>query len=238
MTIAKRKHIALITSFRFIEYRGGAEKVLCDLANALSQKDYDITIIYSEQRNDGVPAYFINSKVRTINAWSKLPFHFIWTNPIRNIRSFTINKTRRRLKRQLLEAKWKSKSIEKTIRYLHKIDAFICFDATSTKILLGDLQVSQPVITMIHTNPSNFFSQPNFEENSKFIEKSAAIQILLPIFEPPPSKDIPEGYVCLHSKLRPKTKPTGQPTKPHHLHCSTIKRTKASSALTGSLQSH
>ena len=45
-----KKHIVLLTTWRVISSVGGTEKVLCDMANALSERNYNVTIIYFEQK--------------------------------------------------------------------------------------------------------------------------------------------------------------------------------------------
>ena len=48
-----KKHIVLLTTWRTILSVGGTEKVLCDMANALTERSYNITIICSEEKKGG-----------------------------------------------------------------------------------------------------------------------------------------------------------------------------------------
>ena len=47
-----KKHIVLLTTWRTISSLGGTEKVLCDMANALTERNYNVTIICSEEKKD------------------------------------------------------------------------------------------------------------------------------------------------------------------------------------------
>ena len=51
-----KKHIVLINTWRTISSVGGTEKVLCDMANALTEHSYNVTIICFETKK-GQPAF-------------------------------------------------------------------------------------------------------------------------------------------------------------------------------------
>lgn len=67
-----KKHIVLLTTWRTILSVGGTEKVLCDMANALTERSYNITIICSEEKK-GRPGFPLNKEVNFINIFDKFP---------------------------------------------------------------------------------------------------------------------------------------------------------------------
>ena len=67
-----KKHIVLLTTWRVISSVGGTEKVLCDMANALSERNYNVTIIYFEQKQ-GKLGFPLNKSVTLINVLNIFP---------------------------------------------------------------------------------------------------------------------------------------------------------------------
>ena len=78
-----KKHIVLLTTWRVISSVGGTEKVLCDMANALSERNYNVTIIYFEQKQ-GKPGFPLNKSVTLINVLNIFPSKSVSLNFFEN----------------------------------------------------------------------------------------------------------------------------------------------------------
>lgn len=59
--------ILLVDLWRIIKYKGGAEKVFFDMANTMSRRGHNVTAL-GLQDAEGKPSFYVDSKVRFVNA--------------------------------------------------------------------------------------------------------------------------------------------------------------------------
>jgi len=90
-----KKHIVLINTWRTISSVGGTEKVLCDMANALTEHSYNVTIICFETKK-GQPAFPLNKEVRFINVFDKFPLKSIKLTAYEKLKCFSLSKIKRK----------------------------------------------------------------------------------------------------------------------------------------------
>lgn len=69
------KKIILFNTLRQINQFGGMERVMCDLANYLDSKGFDVIIIHCDENNNE-PAYKVNSKIAVINVFARKKYIF------------------------------------------------------------------------------------------------------------------------------------------------------------------
>lgn len=181
MSIHNKLHIALVTSSKLINYRGGAEHVMCNMANALTNRGFTVSILCCENKS-GVPAYNLNDKVQLINSYHKYPFRFLYTPFIRNIRSLHPNKKNRSINRSKIIEQGKARAFLHSIKNIPKIDLFIAYDSLAAHLLKSYLHVPEPIIVMLHSTPSFLMEKPGATEHLASMNACQGIQVLLPCF--------------------------------------------------------
>lgn len=62
-------------------------------------------------------------------------------------------------------------------------DIVISFSQMATYMLMADLQLKAPVITMLHSNPEAYFKRLEFNLFKPYLERCAAIQVLMPEYK-------------------------------------------------------
>lgn len=65
--------IVLSTVHRFNNRAGGTEKVICEMANALTIMGHDLTILYCDEHS-GEPFFPLNKNVTLANTFIGIPF--------------------------------------------------------------------------------------------------------------------------------------------------------------------
>ena len=149
------------------------------MANALSERGYKVRIVCCDEE-EGVPDFPLNPNVSFENygtvpvPWTVLPF-------VRKIRALNIHQKKRKLNRSRLFSAWQAEKIRSAITK-QKTDIYICFQASSTYILSEIFKVSEPIVTMFHGHPRAYTDGPSFAIHRQSVEKSAALQVLLPEF--------------------------------------------------------
>ncbi len=169
------KHIVLLNIWPVIESSGGAEKVFCDLANALSSMHFKVTAICCDKKK-GRPYFFLSENVNLINIGPQTPFYY--RNNLINLLSISPSRRQRHLNRASLASRLVSKALAPVLGELNA-DIYISFQDQSTYILKQLIGTDKPVITMFHNPPSHYMEKPEFELFRESVERSAAVQVLM-----------------------------------------------------------
>ncbi len=172
------KHIVLLNIWPVIESSGGAEKVFCDLANALSSMHFKVTAICCDKKK-GRPYFFLSENVNLINIGPQTPFYY--RNNLINLLSISPSRRQRHLNRASLASRLVSKALAPVLEELNA-DIYISFQDQSTYILKQLIGTDKPIITMFHNPPSHYMEKPEFELFRESVEKSAAVQVLMKSF--------------------------------------------------------
>ena len=173
-------HVALITSHRLVGMVGGAERVLCDMANALIDRKYDVTIFCCDEKK-GAPFFELNCHVAFVNVFNGVPFFS--RQFFRNLRSFSFDKVEKYSKRKKIECHWKAKAFDNVLKKIDRpIDLFIAFDFESTYILRNLISLPTPVITMSHGTPSQGITTEKYALLNDAVNQCNALQVLMPEF--------------------------------------------------------
>lgn len=171
---------------KFIEMSGGIERVCCNMANALAERGYEVSVIYCYGRA-GKPFYPLNSSVKLYNLMAQHPEK--WKKPalgqcisgkdklIRElIRAFNPNKARDW--NENIKGKMIREEIRHTVQNIQP-DVIVSFRYETSNYLIHSAHIQVPIITMFHMDPA--FIMPRMPKGElQAIEKSAAAQVLLP----------------------------------------------------------
>lgn len=170
--------IALITMHRLYGIVGGAERVLCDMANALVNKGYIVTILCCEEKG-GRPFYELNRGIEVKNFFNGIPFFS--RQILRNLRSFDFDRKKKYTKRKKIECQWKAKSLKELVD-LDDFDLFIAFDFESAYVLKDLLKEESPIIVMSHAEPSAGITSQKYDILNNAVNRCAVLQVLMPQF--------------------------------------------------------
>ena len=179
MHLRYKAHIVLLDLDRVIDARGGTEKVFCNMANALVERGYKLTAICCEEKQ-GRPAFDLSPSVQFINAYDSSLISWMYNKPWCTFFNFSWSKRQRFANRLTSKFKRFCPSIQKVIQSIQPIDVFITSQLESTFILKDCLGLATPVITMFHFAPEMYSNHRNFSVFKNSLEKSAAVQVLMP----------------------------------------------------------
>lgn len=178
----KSMKVMLADFHKFIGYSGGIENVFAKMASALSERNYDVVAVFADEKREGEPFFTVPESVKLLNLYhlpgEKAVKPSGLTKALREvIRPFSRAAARNRNYRLLYQAKAQlSRLLEK-----EKPDVIVSFREPTGRLLLDGVGTKIPVISMLHNDPDEIFRGSPAEER-KALEKSAAIQVLLPSF--------------------------------------------------------
>lgn len=174
--------VMLADFHKFIGYSGGIENVFAKMASALSERNYDVIAVFADEKREGEPFFTVPKSVKLLNLYhlpgEKAVKPSGLTKALREvIRPFSRAAARDQNYRLLYQAKAQlSRLLEK-----EKPDVIVSFREPTGRLLLDGVGTKIPVISMLHNDPDEIFRGSPAEER-KALEKSAAIQVLLPSF--------------------------------------------------------
>lgn len=172
--------IALVTVGRFLESKGGAEKVLCNMANEFVKRGHEVGVFCCDKKT-GKPGYELSEKVGICNIYSS-SLKMKWLSIYRELSClFVFDKDKKKLIRAEKNIEIKSPLLKKEIGKFAP-DVIVTFQIESTRMLDSPEISKIPVVTMLHANPSLFFNSNCFPLYKKSVEKSSCVQVLMPEF--------------------------------------------------------
>ena len=131
---AHRLHVVLIDVWRVVNAKGGAEKVFCDMANALASQGFEVSAICFDE-NKGQPGYPLDSSVRFINAHNDSSDSFFDKKFVEKMRAWSFNNTQRKINRFILKTRKYQEGIQRVLGRLKKVDIFISYQCETTFVL-------------------------------------------------------------------------------------------------------
>lgn len=168
--------IVLLDFWNVVESTGGTEKVLCNMANELIERNYDVSIICND-KNIGNTFFPLNSKVRFINIFEKYK--------IKNMLFLKIEREIKRCLNILDKEQYRIKFKHyNAIIYLSKIlnsikpDLIVTYDPDSLVVLKKFIKNNIPTIAMLHMNAEFFFNNNSSQDLISSFNKVNYIQIL------------------------------------------------------------
>ena len=188
--------ILLANMAKMVEDTGGLAKVTSAFANEMQRRQHTVSLVYSDVRkgdfyyplNPGIPAYdlchFKGQSIR-FPRYLKLKRELLRMFSKRKARTVNNDFAERFLLQNLKQV------VEEV-----KPDVIVAFQPAAGKLLLCDLELSIPVISMSHGDPEDYFHiYPEKEIPS--LEKSAVCQVLLPSFAQHIHNHLPEAKTAV-----------------------------------------
>ena len=177
----RRLHVVLIDIWRVVNAKGGAEKVFCDMANALARRGFDVSAICFDE-NKGLPGYPLDETVRFINAHDGVNHSLFDGKFAIKVRSWSPSKNQRKINRFLLTYRKHQEGIGRALERLKDVDIFISFQLQTTFVLRRLLDVKTPIVTMLHGNPGFYCNSTLFPFLKNSLEELSVVQVLRPEF--------------------------------------------------------
>ena len=192
--------VLLVNSWHTIGSKGGAEKIFCELSNALAERGHDVVMVCFDKQK-GYPSYALDQKVRFINA-GLYPVRLQNKKILRNILSFSFSSARRRNKRAVLYANAFKEQFLNAVKD-RRFDIAISFQPHTTFSLKGILEKDIPIVTMSHNRTDVTFPTNLATVVLNAVEQSAAIQVLRPEFKKEVLEKIPHANVIVIPNVVP-----------------------------------
>lgn len=171
-------NVLLLNIGRFENAKAGTERVLCNMANALSDKGYEVVIVNTFQKTGDSP-FPLKESVKVVNAGAGECAKLSVIQRIR--RSFILGaKDRHKYDANILDKVF-AKFIGPVIAD-NKPDIIICYQVEGTRILKNLVFPNAPIITMFHFNPEYIFDNnfdKSMDETLSALAKSDRVQVLL-----------------------------------------------------------
>lgn len=174
--------IMLANFTKMVDDSGGMAKVTCSFANEMLKRGHEVTLVFSDEK-DGKFFYPIEDKVicydlRKQNGQRvKFP---LWLKAKRELLRAFSTISARTINNDFAEL-YLAKELKKLLEKI-KPDTIVSFQPAASKLLLCDLEIDIPVITMSHGDPEDYFKFYPQKEIPALV-KSVSCQVLLPSFE-------------------------------------------------------
>ena len=211
-------NLLLVNLHKFVGYSGGIEHVLSRMAQAMKDRGYDVSVAMADER-EGAPFYPVPDGVDFYNIFhmdGMAPVHTGAADKILReaTRLFSKEGARNRNYKILRKAE---KGMERVLE-LAKPDVIVSFREPTGRLLLEGLHTDIPVISMLHNDPDEIFLHSPAAEK-KALERSAAIQVLMPSFIQKAEKYLDYGhFVYIPNAVNvPKVHSSAGEEKDHHL---------------------
>lgn len=173
--------VLLLNVGRVVEAKGGAEKVFCEMANALSERGMDVHAVCCEEK-EGLPGYPLDRRVNFVNA-GLVPFPWWLDDAVIRFRAlFTSGRKMRRSMRSRLVCLKQSRQLQGLIASINP-DVIVAFQPESAYICRELLQLRTPVITVFHNSAEHFLAAPEFDVFRRSVEQSSALVVLMPEYK-------------------------------------------------------
>lgn len=173
--------VLLFNLAKMVGDSGGLAKVACDFANAMLKFNHEVFLIYSDDKK-GDFFFPIDKAVKIYDLRHfrgeniKFPLSF----KIRREFLRKINIRRARAVNDDFAKKYLLKNLSLLLNEI-SADVIVAFQPAASKLLLCDLNVIAPVVTMSHGDPEDYFhTYP--EEELPALSKSTVCQVLTPQF--------------------------------------------------------
>ena len=173
--------ILLANLTKMVDDTGGLAKVTCSFANAMLKYGHEVFLVYSDER-EGNFFFKIDDKVHIydLRHFNGQSINFPLALKLKREIFRVVDDRRARTVNDDFAEKYLKENLMAIIDEV-KPEVIIAFQPASSKLLLCDLNVNIPVITMSHGDPEDYFHTYPLKELPA-LEKSAVCQVLLPSF--------------------------------------------------------
>lgn len=162
--------IILTYTWGIVNSKGGTEKVLCNMANAMTERGHEVYILCYEDK-DGLPFFILNENVKFKNMFRK---NLAIGVKIKNI--FTINSKKRKLNRKINALKFMGEQFTEEIKYINP-DVIVAFTREACYALEETLHKNIPIVFMYHFDADTILNDSFYYDA---IANADCIQVLMP----------------------------------------------------------
>lgn len=173
--------IVLVDNWTVVDAKGGTEKVLCNMANAMTERGHEVHILCYEDKV-GMPFFKLDDKVKFKNMFKKMSIGL-------KIRNCFVNSKEKRRSNRLI---FMGKRFVEEIKHI-KPDVVVAFTRDVCYALAATLHKDIPVVFMYHFDADSILDD-NFYHNA--ISNVDCIQVLMPSdIEKTKKYIIPQGEI-------------------------------------------
>lgn len=166
---------------KMVNDTGGLAKVTCAFSNEMYRREHEINVVYSDVQT-GDFYYSLQKEIPCfdIRHFQGKKISYPWYLKIKRELLRPFNKRKARTVNTDFAQKYLLENLQKVLE-ITTPDIIVAFQSATSKMLLCDLKITIPVITMSHGDPEDYFHfYPKAEIPA--LEKSAVCQVLLPSF--------------------------------------------------------
>ena len=205
--------ILLANMAKMVEDTGGLAKVTSAFANEMQRRGHTVSLVYSDEKsgdfyyplNPGIPAY----DVCLFNG-RRIGFPLYLKAKRELLRMFSKQKART-VNNDFAE-RYLLQNLKQTVEAVNP-DVIVSFQPAASKLLLCDLQLTIPVISMSHGDPEDYFHIYPKKEIPSLV-KSAVCQVLLPSFAQHIHNHLPEARTVVIGNAIPQYAAQAELDKP------------------------
>lgn len=188
----RRLHVVLLTTIRLHRSKGGAEKVMIDMANELVSRGHRVTIVCSD-RQGSTPGFRLSDSVRILNCASV--YVPIWySGLISSLRAFSFNLDVRNYKKAILNLDACAWRFSEVLNNLNP-DIYITFDPKLSAMLKKNIGVNKPIITSMQFDPDHIIKRYYFKAIKEWLPLSGVIHVLTPEYAEKVKTVIPNAKI-------------------------------------------
>lgn len=173
------RSVLLVNSWRVVEAKGGTEKVFCDLANALTERGFSVTMLCCDSKK-GQPGFSLRKEVKFVNVGC---VSGKWWRLLVKLKSISWSSESRKRRRGLVKVEMLSRALKKALPLFDEADVIISFQPETTYIIKERLKVKAPLVSMFHHDPKVYFLDSLFYLYKKSLLQCDVLQVLRPEFK-------------------------------------------------------
>lgn len=216
--------ITLVSTWKIVNSCGGAERVFCQLANAMADRGHQVSCVCHDFET-GRPGFPLNASVNFINAGAGRRPPWFLSKLMLNLRALSFNKEKRRETRLLLWEEFVGDALVAAVKQTRP-DVILTFRPEDTHVLLGFGGLDLPVVTMSHTSTDAFLPKGTPKTLKDAVERSAAVQVLMPSYVREVKAILPRACVVLIPNTVPQNDATADRTSNVIINVGRITRSK------------
>lgn len=200
--------ILLLTTWRLINAKGGAEKVFCDMANALTNRGHEVTAVCVD-KNQGSLGFPLDRNVNFLNIYQNavpLPLRPL---PIKLQAFLHWTQAKRKSKKEELT----DLSIAHKLRsalLAQKFDIAVAFQVRSCLILRTVFDDTLPIATMLHNVPNSYFNEQTPQRHFEIGHATDIVQVLRPEYTRELRAFLPEANIAYIPNSVPQVQETAE----------------------------
>ena len=182
-------NVVLLNVGRVIQAKGGAEKVFCEMANALAERGMNVHAVCCEDK-EGLPGYPLHDSVHFINAGNR-PSPWFDKGWIARMRALmTLSRKARRSTRAKILCRKQAIQLKGILTSL-QADVIVAFQPEASFIIKSLLRLQVPVAAVFHNAVERFTGAPEFDIFRNSVLQSSVLTVLMPEYREEARRALP-----------------------------------------------